>query len=67
MVWRFEMTAGLIITAIGMVTVFSLLVLMVGAVKLLSMFDSGKLLFTKSSNRDKEIAIAIAALRHSMG
>lgn len=60
------MTVGLIITLIGMVTVFSLLVVMVGAVKLLSIFDSGKFSFSRRNNRDKEIAIAIAALRHSM-
>ena len=61
------MTVGLIITLIGMVTVFSLLVVMIGAVKLLSMFDAGKFSLRKRSDRDKEIAIAIAALRHSMG
>ena len=60
------MTVGLIITAIGMVTVFALLVVMVGAVKLLAMFDEGKFSFSRRNNKDKEIAIAIAALRHSM-
>ena len=61
------MTVGLIITLIGMVTVFALLVVMVGAVKLLSMFDAGRFSFSRRNDRDKEIAIAIAALRHSMG
>ncbi len=60
------MTVGFIIAVIGMLTVFSLLVVMIGAVKLLAMFDAGKLSFGRKSNREKEIAIAIAALRHSM-
>ncbi len=60
------MTVGLIITAIGMITVFALLVVMVGAVKLLSMFDAGRFSFSRRSNKDKDIAIAIAALRHSL-
>lgn len=60
------MAVGLIITLIGMVSVFLLLVMMVGAVKLLSAVSSGKLSFSRRNDRDKEIAIAIAALRHSM-
>ncbi len=61
------MTVGLIITLIGMVTVFLLLAVMIGAVKLLALFEEGKLSFRRKSDRDKDIAIAIAALRHSMG
>jgi Na+-transporting methylmalonyl-CoA/oxaloacetate decarboxylase gamma subunit len=60
------MAVGLVITVIGMVSVFLLLVMMVGAVKLLSAIASGKFQFSRRNDRDKDIAIAIAALRHSM-
>ena len=60
------MAVGFIITLIGMVSVFLLLVMMVGAVKLLSAFAAGKFQFSRRNDRDKEIAIAVAALKHSM-
>lgn len=61
------MAVGFVIALIGMGSVFLLLVMMVGAVKLLSVFASGKFQFSRRrTDRDKDIAIAIAALKYSM-
>ena len=60
------MEVGFIITLIGMVSVFLLLAIMVGAVKLLSLFASGKSFFTRRNSEDKNIAIALAAFKHSL-
>ncbi len=61
------MTTGLVITFIGMTTVFILLGLMILAVKLLSVVFSGNSKKEKANKEDKEIAIALAALKSVLG
>jgi Na+-transporting methylmalonyl-CoA/oxaloacetate decarboxylase gamma subunit len=61
------MTTGLIITLIGMVTVFLLLGLMISAVKLLSILFSDNNKKSRMNKEEKEIAIALAALKNVLG
>jgi Na+-transporting methylmalonyl-CoA/oxaloacetate decarboxylase gamma subunit len=61
------MATGLTITLIGMATVFLLLGLMISAVKLLSIIFSDSNKKTRLNKEEKEIAIALAALKNVLG
>ncbi len=61
------MLTGLVITLIGMLTVFFLLALMIAAVKLLSIIFFEGIRGKKQSREEREIAIALAALKNVLG
>lgn len=61
------MLTGFVITLIGMLTVFFLLALMIAAVKLLSIIFSESKRGKKQSREEREIAIALAALKNVLG
>ncbi len=61
------MITGLTITLIGMTTVFILLGLMISAVKILTIIFSGKNTRKLKNKEDKDIAIALAALKSVLG
>jgi Na+-transporting methylmalonyl-CoA/oxaloacetate decarboxylase gamma subunit len=61
------MITGLTITLIGMTTVFILLGLMISAVKILTIIFSGKNTRKLQNKEDKDIAIALAALKSVLG
>ena len=61
------MATGLAITMIGMLTVFLLLGLMISAVKLLSIIFSDNNRKSRMNKEEKEIAIALAALKNVLG
>jgi len=61
------MAIGLTITMIGMLTVFLLLGLMISAVKLLSIIFSDNNRKSRMNKEEKEIAIALAALKNVLG
>lgn len=61
------MATGLTITMIGMLTVFLLLGLMISAVKLLSIIFSDNNRKSRMNKEEKEIAIALAALKNVLG
>ncbi|MDX9800177.1 MAG: OadG family protein [Spirochaetia bacterium] len=61
------MQTGLTITLIGMTTVFIMLGLMISAVKLLTVIFSRKNSEKLKNKEDKDIAIALAALKSVLG
>lgn len=61
------MITGLTITLIGMTTVFILLGLMISAVKILTIIFLGKNTRKLQNKEDKDIAIALAALKSVLG
>lgn len=61
------MITGLTITLIGMTTVFILLGLMISAVKILTIIFSGKNSRKLKNKEEKDIAIALAALKSVLG
>ena len=61
------MMTGLVITIIGMVTVFLLLAIMISVVKIISLICMEKKQNNGNSKEDREIAIALAALKNVLG
>ena len=61
------MMTGLVITIIGMVTVFLLLAIMISVVKIISLIYVEKKSGSGKSKEDREIAIALAALKNVLG